>query len=570
MHQDRLKYFLFLFLIIIGSSVIYGQSKNLNYKDKRAFENFFGEGNKYFILQEYDTAIELYKLALEVDKNNSTVLYKIGEIYLNLGKPFEAKPFAEEALKNDKSNKYIYLLAAEVNTQTGNIKEAIEIYEKLLENIPNSNVYLFNLATLYQYRKDFEKALEILNEAEQKMGVSKETAFRKKSLLLQMGREQEAADELQKLVNIYPDNNLYIYELGDLYMSLNQFDKAEEMVNLLLENDPNNAQGQVMLAELYRKKGNEAECRRILTNAVKNPDLDFDTKVNIVAEYIKEIKNPEVAPFIIEMGNDIIATHPDEPKSHALLGDIYFQAGDKKSALTKYLTAIEKNDNNFEVWQNILNLEYGLGYFEDLKIHAIEAMILYPNQPSVYYYAGTAALNLKDYKEASLYFDQAIPYTNNDKDLQAVFYGLKGDAYHAQEEYETAYKSYEQALEINPELAHVLNNYSYFLAIRKYNLSKAYELSTKLIKLFPGNARYLDTHAWVLFNQGKYKEAKNFLKSAIDTQDANATIYEHYGDVLFKLGEKQKAVEQWQIAKSKGSTSEYIDKKIAEQRLYEN
>ncbi|MCX2742874.1 tetratricopeptide repeat protein [Mangrovivirga sp. M17] len=542
----------------------------MDYKERREFENYFGEGNKYFILQDYDTALILYEAALEVDKNNPTVLYKIGEIYLNLGKPFEAKPYAEAALKYQKGNKYIYLLYAEVSTQTGDIKEAIETYEKLIENIPNSNIYLFNLSTLYQYKKEYDKALEVLNEAEEKMGVSYETAFRKKTLLLQMGKEEEAAKELKKLVNIYPDNEKYIFELSNLYVSLEQLDQAEKMVELLLKNDPDNAKAQVMLAELYRKRGEEDKCRQILTEAVKNPNLDFQTKVNIIAEYIKEIKDPEAAPFIISMGNDIIETHPEEPKSHALMGDIYFQAGDKKSALTKYLTAIEKEENDFEVWQNILNLEYSLGYYEDLKVHSEEAMILYPNQPSVYYYAGMAALSLKEYNNAALYFEQAIPYTNNDKDLQAVFYGLKGDAYHAKEEFESAYRAYDNALEINPELAHVLNNYSYFLAIRKHNLEKAHKMSSKLIELFPGNARYLDTHGWVLFNQGKYREAKTFLKSAIDTNDANATIYEHYGDVLYKLGEKQKAVEQWQIAKSKGSTSEFIDKKIAEQRLYEN
>jgi len=49
----------------------------------------------------------------------------------------------------------------------------------------------------------------------------------------------------------------------------------------------------------------------------------------------------------------------------------------------------------------------------------------------------------------------------------------------------------------------------------------------------------------------------------------NGTIIEHYGDVLYKLGDKEQALEQWKKAKELGDTSEFIDKKIADKKLYE-
>ena len=91
-----------------------------------------------------------------------------------------------------------------------------------------------------------------------------------------------------------------------------------------------------------------------------------------------------------------------------------------------------------------------------------------------------------------------------------------------------------------------------------------------LVQKYPDNSTYLDTYAWVLYVQKDYKKAKVFLEKAVAVNESKSgTIVEHYGDVLFQLGEKDKAVEQWKKAKIVGTTSTLIDKKIAEMKLIE-
>ena len=51
--------------------------------------------------------------------------------------------------------------------------------------------------------------------------------------------------------------------------------------------------------------------------------------------------------------------------------------------------------------------------------------------------------------------------------------------------------------------------------------------------------------------------------------DTRSVILEHYGDILFKLGEKEKAIEYWNKAKKKGGGSDLLDKKIVDKNLYE-
>jgi predicted negative regulator of RcsB-dependent stress response len=60
------------------------------------------------------------------------------------------------------------------------------------------------------------------------------------------------------------------------------------------------------------------------------------------------------------------------------------------------------------------------------------------------------------------------------------------------------------------------------------------------------------------------------MEKAIGTGLANATHFEHYGDILFKLGETENAVQQWEKAKTMlSSSNEILNKKIANRKIYE-
>jgi predicted Zn-dependent protease len=115
----------------------------------------------------------------------------------------------------------------------------------------------------------------------------------------------------------------------------------------------------------------------------------------------------------------------------------------------------------------------------------------------------------------------------------------------------------------------VLNNYSYYLSVRKANLERAKQMSAYANKLDPDNDSFMDTYAWILFQLGEFPEAKTFQDRAVLKNPKNPTLLEHYGDILIKLGEKEKAVEYWRRAKEAGSDSRTIETKIAELKYVE-
>ncbi|MDE5609985.1 MAG: hypothetical protein K2I66_06360, partial [Bacteroidales bacterium] len=68
---------------------------------------------------------------------------------------------------------------------------------------------------------------------------------------------------------------------------------------------------------------------------------------------------------------------------------------------------------------------------------------------------------------------------------------------------------------------------------------------------------FLDTYGWVLFRMGRYDKAKFYVKAALDNgADKDATVWEHYGDILYKAGDRDKAPEAWKKAAARALPEE--------------
>ncbi len=159
----------------------------------------------------------------------------------------------------------------------------------------------------------------------------------------------------------------------------------------------------------------------------------------------------------------------------------------------------------------------------------------------------------------------------NDKQALENMYEVLADAYHSNKQDEQSDKAFDKALVLDPNNASVLNNYSYFLSERGKRLDEAEKMSKKSLELRPEEATFLDTYGWILYKKGEFEKAKEYVQQAINKMGpgADATLYDHLGDIYYKLNEKGKALEFWKTAKDKGADDSLIDKKIKEGKLYE-
>ncbi|MFM9052099.1 MAG: tetratricopeptide repeat protein [Bacteroidota bacterium] len=155
--------------------------------------------------------------------------------------------------------------------------------------------------------------------------------------------------------------------------------------------------------------------------------------------------------------------------------------------------------------------------------------------------------------------------------LEMYIRSTLGEVYNDMKDYARSDQQYDKVLELDPNDASALNNYAYYLSLRKEKLQKAEEMSKSSIELQPDEASYEDTYGWILFVGGKYAEAKLWIGRSLEHGgDKSAAVLEHYGDVLFKLGDMAGALDYWQRAKSAGEgASEFLDRKILEKKYLE-
>jgi tetratricopeptide (TPR) repeat protein len=187
----------------------------------------------------------------------------------------------------------------------------------------------------------------------------------------------------------------------------------------------------------------------------------------------------------------------------------------------------------------------------------------------LYYFNGYAQIRKHNYPEAIESLEQAKKLSASNTNLIGEIDSMLGDAYNATKDFAKSDTAYDEALQINANNYSVLNNYSYYLALRKENLDKAEKMASSLVKNNPDNSAYLDTYAWVLYMKEKYKDAKKMMERAISTGHASATHFEHYGDILYKLGDIDGAVQQWEKARGLNANTDTLNKKIANRRIYE-
>ncbi|WP_194349940.1 tetratricopeptide repeat protein [Pontibacter beigongshangensis] len=539
-----------------------------NEQEQQFSEALFLDGMKFFIVEDYSEALKLFKKAHSFTPNNAALNYKIGETNLLLKNPKEAVIYAQSAVAQDPSNTYYYLLLAQAHTDQKQFAEAAQVYNSLMQKVPDTDQYLFNLADLYLAQGNYPDAIKTYDRIEKKFGPMEQLSVNRQQIYLRQKNIDKALQEGEKLIASNPTEVRYFLSQAELYNAAQKPDIAIQTLNKALRLEPNNPYAQLMLSDLNRQKGNSVESEKQVKLAFANPDLDIDTKVRILVDFIRQLPNPAIEGVALELAELTVEAHPEEAKAYAVAGDLQAIVNKKEKARDNYLKAIKFDDSHFKIWQQVVLLDAELSQTDSLVVHSEQALELFPNQAIFWFYNGTGHLIEKNFKKAVNALERGKRLSAQETELVKQFNMQLGDGYNSLKEYKKSDEAYEAVLAMDANNEHVLNNYSYFLSLRNEKLDKAKQMASQLVERHPNNPTYLDTYAWVLYKLEDYQAARKYLEQAIAVSD-DATIVEHYGDVLYKLGQQDEAVKQWQRAKVKGEASAFIEQKIKEKKLYE-
>ena len=533
---------------------------SLSLEERRKFDYFFLEAVRMKENGQYDAAYELYKHCLDINPASGAALYEISQFYMYLGQEAKGEEALKQAIRSDKSNFWYKQTLASYYEQKRNMPKAISVYENMAEQFPSRLEPLMSLVDLYNRTKSYQNVITVLNRLEELDGKSEQISMEKFRMYLLMGKQDSAFIEIENLSKEYPYDLRYQNILGDVYLNNGKYPEALATYQHILKEEPHYAPAVLSMASYYQKTGQDSLYQLQLDTILMNDNVLSDTKMELMRQNILQSEQTtKDSTQIVALFKRILA-RPQQNADLAMLCAQYMITKNMKEESVPVLEQVLSLDpENKPAYLQLLSYAIQDNDLDKVIQIATSALEYHPDALEFYYYCGIAHYQKEETDKALEVFTRGVRQINekSDKQIASDFYAILGDIYHQKGRPEEAYAAYDSSLVYNPDNIGTLNNYAYFLSIDKKQLDKAEEMSYRTVKAEPENKTYLDTYAWILFEKGRYTEARIYIEQALrNGGDKSRVIVEHCGDIYYMLGEKDKALAYWEKADAMKETEE--------------
>ncbi|MDB5870125.1 MAG: Tetratricopeptide domain protein [Polaromonas sp.] len=160
---------------------------------------------------------------------------------------------------------------------------------------------------------------------------------------------------------------------------------------------------------------------------------------------------------------------------------------------------------------------------------------------------------LKQYRQAHEVMAQALAKTPEDTDL-LYEQSMLAEKLGSLDEMERLLR---QVIQLKPDYHHAYNALGYSLADRNVRLLEARELIQKAVEFAPADPFIKDSLGWIEFRLGNKLEAAQIFEAAYKARP-DAEIAAHFGEVLWSLGQRDRALAIWKEGQLMNSENEAL------------
>lgn len=482
---------------------------------------------------------------------SDAVWYYLAQTQLRQGDMAGAEASLEKAVALDSSNFWYRRTLARLYLAEGKKADGKALYESLVKDFPDNQSLPYELLEVYLSEKDFDKALEALDEIQQQRGMSEEVATTRHDIYQAMGRPDLALEALEAFNRDYSSPQV-LAMLGDAYLSDFKDSLACARFTEALDIDSSYIPAMLGMSEVYRRRKQYPEYFGTLKSFFTSPEIPAQSKGMYIGN-ITRGTDPKVLQAYRQNFDSLavlaVEHSPADTTLYTTVGSYFLSTGRLDQGEDYFRLSAQAFPESISVTATYLQVLSLRGKWKEMRDASLEAFGKF-HELGFMDYANMANYQLEDYDAIIGNCRYLIKYYPKDRDVQLAAWSQLGDAYHSKGNSKDAYKAYDKALKIDPGYAPVLNNYAYYLSEEGKKLGKAYTMSKKTIEAEPDNATYLDTFGWILHLQGKDLEAKPFFKHAmLYGGKENPVIVRHYAQVLEALGEEDSAKVYYNLAK---------------------
>jgi len=417
----------------------------------------------------------------------------------------------------------------------------------------------------------------------------------------------QAMQQYQLISERHPDDPAILLLLAEMYLSVNQLDKAQAIVErilsidqtsysghvlmarlLVLQEKPDEAIGryqmalqrnwsselQIELGELYIKTARYDEATALYKQIIEREDQNQTARIALVHVYLLQKKDEQalaelnrLKPIADQPGRvdltiaRIYAKQKHYDKAISIVEKILEKENISEARF--FLAVMLAQEGKYERALKQVRLidrkapEYQEALFLQVRIlqeqkrleparRLLEKSIVAPDLRNAEMYIMLAAIHQaqgKDDLSKKVLLQGLEAYPNDENLLYEYGLYLENSGDH-----NAALQVMQQIIELKPDNAAALNFVGYSWADKKVNLDKALEYIQRALELKPENGYIHDSLGWVYYRLGKIEQAIKELEAAVQLSPDDAAILEHLGDVYLASGRARQALETYKKA----------------------
>ena len=217
--KKMVSFFLFLVLLCNSALLLAQTEPESIVPETDKFQDYFYESLKQKGIENYDKAITELEECLKLKPNDATVYSEMGKNYFGLKNYEKSYSSYEKATQIDPKNKWFWVGMYEVSYQTKNYNQAIIAVHKLIEF---DQVYKEDMVELYMNTQQFDKALVLINELNDKVGKSNRRELYKTQILAQGKFQNAELNNLMVQIKLNPKEESNYVALIKIYSENNE------------------------------------------------------------------------------------------------------------------------------------------------------------------------------------------------------------------------------------------------------------------------------------------------------------------------------------------------------------
>lgn len=412
---------------------------------RNEFHEQFFEALKQKGIENYDKAIIAIEKCLKLEPNNPVLYHELGKNLLALKNYPEAQRAFQKAVDINPKERWYWNGLYDVFYETKDYPQSIAVVQKLIEFDKD---FQDDLVSLYMYTRQFDKAYALIEEMERTSNISQMMETYKLQIMSESQSKKPQKEQLEEAIRKFPNVEDNYIQLIYLYSEYNQEEKALEVAMKLEQNIPNSDWAQVSLFKFHLNNGNGEKAALAMHSALKSPKIEMKIKHRILNEFLIFVNNSNTFEKELEKAADYLGD--DSTINVAKEIGIFFLNKKKPDLAIHYFEkSLVKQKDDILVIELLLQAYANKSQFDKVSKKAEEFLEMYPTHARLYFYAGLAENQLKNYKKAVELLNSGIDYVVEDRDLEINFNVQLGEAYNGlgdQKKKETYFKKAEQLL----------------------------------------------------------------------------------------------------------------------------